>query len=324
MLTESSSLYYLVSRGNEAVNINAPTGANFHITDHGSDWLWTVFSIFALATLVFVGYSFTKPNNERVFFQLYAASMFVLSVSYFTQASNLGWAPVHAEFNHITVDDQTEFPGFRQIFYARWVAYFLAFPGPFVSYAALVGLSWSNALFTLFGQELTVVGLLVGTLIHSTYKWGYYTFGVAGFFLVAFSLFFTYRKAALETDSALLSKHSLVIASASTLILMLYPIAWALSEGGNVIQPDSEAVFYGILDICFFLIIGGYFHWVASKVDFQQRGISAFQSKVFASDLSQGQQQQYYNEKVAVPAPATEGADVNARASEETAAANKV
>ena len=29
----------------------------------------------------------------------------------------------------------------------------------------------------------------------------------------------------------------------------LYPIAWGLSEGGNVIAPDSEAVFYGILDI---------------------------------------------------------------------------
>lgn len=30
---------------------------------------------------------------------------------------------------------------------------------------------------------------------------------------------------------------------------MLYPIAWGLSEGGNVIAPDSEAIFYGILDL---------------------------------------------------------------------------
>ena len=29
----------------------------------------------------------------------------------------------------------------------------------------------------------------------------------------------------------------------------LYPIAWGLCEGGNVISSDSEAVFYGILDI---------------------------------------------------------------------------
>lgn len=32
-------------------------------------------------------------------------------------------------------------------------------------------------------------------------------------------------------------------------VWLLYPIAWGVSEGGNVISPDSEGVFYGILDI---------------------------------------------------------------------------
>ncbi|KZO93128.1 hypothetical protein CALVIDRAFT_566839 [Calocera viscosa TUFC12733] len=30
---------------------------------------------------------------------------------------------------------------------------------------------------------------------------------------------------------------------------LLHPIAWGLSDGGNVIHPDSEMVFYSILDI---------------------------------------------------------------------------
>lgn len=33
-------------------------------------------------------------------------------------------------------------------------------------------------------------------------------------------------------------------------IWLLYPIAWGVAEGGNVISPDSEAVFYGVLDFC--------------------------------------------------------------------------
>jgi len=47
-------------------------------------------------------------------------------------------------------------------------------------------------------------------------------------------------------------------------IWLMYPIAWGLCEGGNVIPPDSEAIFYGILDFCakpifsIALIIG---HW---------------------------------------------------------------
>ena len=44
----------------------------------------------------------------------------------------------------------------------------------------------------------------------------------------------------------------------------LYPVAWGLCEGGNIIPPDSETIFYGVLDFCakpvfsIMLIIG---HW---------------------------------------------------------------
>jgi bacteriorhodopsin len=31
-------------------------------------------------------------------------------------------------------------------------------------------------------------------------------------------------------------------------VWLCYPIAWAVSEGANIIAPDSEAVFYGVLD----------------------------------------------------------------------------
>lgn len=57
-------------------------------------------------------------------------------------------------------------------------------------------------------------------------------------------------------------------------IWLLYPIAWGVSEGGNVIAPDSEAVFYGILDFCAkpifsILLIAG--HW---NIDPARMGLS--------------------------------------------------
>lgn len=45
---------------------------------------------------------------------------------------------------------------------------------------------------------------------------------------------------------------------------MLYPIAWGLCEGGNVISPNDEAVFYGCLDMIakpVFSIALLYGHW---------------------------------------------------------------
>jgi bacteriorhodopsin len=32
-------------------------------------------------------------------------------------------------------------------------------------------------------------------------------------------------------------------------VWLLYPIAWAVSEGANLISSDSEAIFYGVLDL---------------------------------------------------------------------------
>jgi bacteriorhodopsin len=40
------------------------------------------------------------------------------------------------------------------------------------------------------------------------------------------------------------------------LIWLLYPIAWGLCEGGNYISPDSEAVFYSVLDFCSKVVFG--------------------------------------------------------------------
>lgn len=34
-----------------------------------------------------------------------------------------------------------------------------------------------------------------------------------------------------------------------SILWLLYPLAWGLSDGGSLIAPDSEMIFYGILDV---------------------------------------------------------------------------
>lgn len=47
----------------------------------------------------------------------------------------------------------------------------------------------------------------------------------------------------------------------------IYPIAWGLCEGGNVISPDSEAVFYGVLDILAKPVFGAMLIWGHRNID---------------------------------------------------------
>ena len=54
----------------------------------------------------------------------------------------------------------------------------------------------------------------------------------------------------------------------------LYPIAWGVSEGGNIISSDSEAVFYGILDALAKPCFGALLLWGHRNIDLSRLGLN--------------------------------------------------
>jgi len=98
------------------------------------------------------------------------------------------------------------------------------------------------------------------------YKWGYFVFGNMALFAVAWTLVWTARKhaAALGSD---VSRAYNICGVLTVFLWFLYPIAWGLCEGGNVISPDSEAVFYGILDLFAKPVFGALLIWGHRGID---------------------------------------------------------
>lgn len=89
---------------------------------------------------------------------------------------------------------------------------------------------------------------LVGALVASSYKWGYFVFAMFALFGIAYNILFVgaQHAKALGTE---VNKVYWACGGLTMFLWFLYPIAWGLSEGGNVIACDSEAVFYGVLDV---------------------------------------------------------------------------
>lgn len=56
-------------------------------------------------------------------------------------------------------------------------------------------------------------------------------------------------------------------------VLLLYPVAWGCAEGGNVISPTKEVVWYGILDLLLGLVFVFYFVWSLRNVDYARFGL---------------------------------------------------
>lgn len=270
----------LVKRaGNQVLQVNPPDAyIDIHLTNHGSDWLWAAFSVFALFALISAAvFSFTSSKTalKKALLVVPLFTNAILAYSYFTYASNLGYTGTATEFKHVTTSEHLNV---RQVFYVKYIGWFLAWPFNLFAIsvatntlreAAITGSTSENFthlvyivsnLFTkILTTEIFVLGLLIGGLIRSTYKWGYFTFAVTAqlFAIVLISL-----NVAKSLKSVSGNKGANLIIIFQLIVWILYPINWGLSEGGNKIQPDSEAVFYGILDLITFAFIPTILTWL--------------------------------------------------------------
>ncbi|KAJ2970456.1 hypothetical protein NUW54_g12724 [Trametes sanguinea] len=147
-----------------------PPNADRHITAGGSDWLWAVFAIMALSDLIMIFWTFSRPRGTRLFHQIAVIVLTTATIAYFSMASDLGATPVRAEFSRGNTIN-------RQIWYVRYIQWFITLPLLLLELLLATGLSLSDIFTTMFMAWVLVVCGLVGALVPSTYKWGYFVLG---------------------------------------------------------------------------------------------------------------------------------------------------
>lgn len=251
----------LSPRANDALlhNTNTVNGAtaDIAITTHGSDWYWAVCAVMTVSTGAFIGLSYTKPRTHRVFHYITAAITMVAAIAYFTMGSNLGLTPIAVEFPR---SNPRVHGTYRSIFYVRYIDWVITTPLLLLDLLLTAGMPWPTVLYTLLVDEIMIITGLVGALVVSSYKWAYFVFGCLALFYVVWTLTWTARKHATALGADV-SRTYLTCGCLTVFLWFLYPIAWGLCEGGNVIAPDSEAVFYGILDLFAKPVFGALLLW---------------------------------------------------------------
>ncbi|ESZ89976.1 hypothetical protein SBOR_9638 [Sclerotinia borealis F-4128] len=244
-------------RTNDALRANPdifhyPTGTDIRITTHGSNVYWAITAVMALATLCFIGLSFRVPRSKRIFHYITASITMTASIAYFTMASNLGYASIIQEFQR---SNPLVRGVYREIFYVRYIDWVVTTPLLLLDILLTAGLPWPTILYTIFLDEVMIITGLVGALVSSSYKWGYFVFAMVALFGIAYNVLFIGAKHAKALGTAV-NKVYWTCGGITMFLWFLYPIAWGLSEGGNVISPDSEAVFYGVLDVLAKVLFG--------------------------------------------------------------------
>lgn len=259
--------------GNQALNINSVVGqqSDLAITSHGSDWYFAVCALMGVSTLVFMGLALRKPYSERIFHYITAAITATACIAYFSMGSNLGQVPIQAEFIR-PGSSQVSAAGTREIFYARYIDWAITTPLLLLDLLLTAGLPTSTILATIFADEVMIVTGLIGALTQTSYKWGYWTFGMVALFYIAYNLIIVGRAHANAIGGAP-RKTYFRLGVFLTFLWFIYPIAWGVSEGGNVVHPDSEAIFYGVLDVLAKPIWGALLIWGHRNIMPSQLGL---------------------------------------------------
>jgi bacteriorhodopsin len=128
----------------------------------------------ALSGFIFIGLGYRKHRRDRLFHYITAAVVFVAAIAYFSMGSNLGFTPIAVEFprSNPKVSGQ-----FREIFYVRYIDWFITTPLLLLDLLLTAGMPWPTILWVILVDEIMIVTGLVGALVVSIYKWGYFTFG---------------------------------------------------------------------------------------------------------------------------------------------------
>lgn len=149
------------------------------------------------------------------------------------------------------------------------------------------GVYWHTILYTILLELVYVTFLFIGAITPSTYKWGYFTLAVFVLFLVLENICWAgFRHA--KAIGGNIAKLYFVLAPFIFILWILYPIAWGVSEAGNVIQPDSEQIFYGILDIISKPILGAALLAGHNWIDLAQLDLRLYDRAPAESDLEGG------------------------------------
>ncbi|KAK1988320.1 hypothetical protein LZ30DRAFT_578511 [Colletotrichum cereale] len=257
----------VLKRDNDALSINPLPNIREELSVHGSNWLWACVAIYSFFFLGVFVMSYKPRGNEKIFHYLLNIALLVGAITYFANASNLGWSVVAQSGSDGAP---------RQIFFNKYINWVVAFPIVNILLGLVANSSWATMVWHIFLSWVWVISYLVSAYTASVYKWGFFAFGTVAYLAMAASTCGEARAGAKRVGT---QRDYYVLVGYFNFLWLLYPIAFGVSEGGNTIGVTPHFIFFGILDVLMvplgaviFLVLSRNWDYNALNLYFTQYG----------------------------------------------------
>lgn len=256
-------------QANNAPNTNPPAGDEY-LSENGSNWLWAVTALYFVSFIAVFSHSFFARSGEKIFHYLFTIALLVGTISYFAQASDLGWSLVVTERSDVP-------PGStRQIFFVKYINWAVAYPVTVIALGLISGVSWATIIYNVLLSWIWDISYLCCAYTATRYKWGFYGFGTAAMCLLLVNLGVVGFKGAKRVGT---TRDHLIIYQWFNILCCAYAPAMGVTDAGNRMGVTGMFIFIGILDLLLtpalafvFLIMSRRWNYSNLNIAFTQYG----------------------------------------------------
>jgi len=200
------------------------------LTSFGSICLWTGFACMAGSSCYFLSSAMNRSAKQRNIEMITFFITAIATLAYLSMASGYG-----------VLDNHTQQP----FFYARYLDWLFTTPLMVWDLMELTG-SDAMSIFTVVGLDVLMIvcGIIGSLLVEAEVKWAFFILGCFFFLLVCKDLSAGVGKGAAGAQDVYKKVAYLTIASWT-----LYPVAWALCEGANIVGVNASCLLYTCMDV---------------------------------------------------------------------------
>ncbi|KAF3934311.1 Opsin-1 [Dactylella cylindrospora] len=242
-----------------------------HITKLGHTTLWVVFALMLLSSIAFIATAWKVAIPKRLFYQLTTFTAIITTFSYYAMATHSGFSFHDAMDVHRHKHDipDTRHLVFRQIFWARFLQWFLTTPLILINLGTLAGMCGSNILNLVAANAAVILTGLFASYGHGRSKWGWYAMSWVAFLFVLWHLGTNARVSANKKG---VTKVYVPLMFFTGALWFVYLIIWGISDISRYASPDITAIVYAVLDVLAipvfgFWLLGSHRREKASQVD---------------------------------------------------------
>jgi len=223
---------------------------------------WIGCITFVIAAISIALHSLSVHKKSRIFHLIATLHCSILALEHYSMATGSGSMLITLSTSS---EDGYDFIKKRQIFHARYIAWYFSSCLILLNPALLAGLAWVDIITMLVMVQMAITSSLMAALLSASWvMWGWYGFLVLFATFILYILIILGRRAAAKQPEHITSLYDFVLI-VSVPVILVYVVFTGIGDGVGLISVNTNAILFTICDLIVCIFVPIFLIWVYQR-----------------------------------------------------------